>query len=262
MSARQAIKTRAVIQRALGGVLFIDEAYDLCRGPDDDFGLEAVATLVEAMSDLNGRFVVVLAGYPKDMQRLLASNAGLKSRFDEILHLEDYRPEELEQILRQALARQVGLTLEDHWRRPCHYCASGSTQTGPSIRQRRRNGGIGRHALRERNSGGKEHVRAYSTCQNLAGCSNNRPVNGSEGVLQELDSLVGLAEVKQQVRKLFYRMQVEKRRKREKNFSPGHFVFVGNPGTGKTTVARLIARQLFALGIWTTPEVHQLRRPT
>jgi Holliday junction resolvasome RuvABC ATP-dependent DNA helicase subunit len=252
-----AIKTRAVIQRALGGVLLIDEAYDLCRNPDDQFGLEAVATLVEALSDLNGRFATVLAGYPQDMQRLLDSNAGLKSRFDEILHLEDYCPDELERILRQSLARQVGLTLEDSLEAVLPLLCQRIYANRPRQFGNARDMVALAVTLYEnaaadgKNTAGVQHLtKAYHSLL-------EQPPVSAEGVLQELDSLIGLAEVKQQVKTMFNRMQVEKRRKKDKVVSAGHYVFVGNPGTGKTTVARLLSQQLFAMGILATPEVHQ-----
>ena len=82
-------KTRACIERALGGILFIDDAYALYKHESDSFGQEALDTLVEAMTDLTGRLAVVMAGYPGDMDRLLTANAGLRDRFDQILEIED-----------------------------------------------------------------------------------------------------------------------------------------------------------------------------
>ena len=74
-------QTMDVINSALGGVLFIDEAYSLYRGKDDSFGLEAIDTLVKAMEDHRDDFIVILAGYSKEMATFLSANSGLKSRF-------------------------------------------------------------------------------------------------------------------------------------------------------------------------------------
>ena len=87
--------TMDVIESALGGVLFIDEAYSLYRGRDDSFGLEAIDTLVKGMEDHRDDLIVILAGYDKEMQEFLTANTGLKSRFANIIHFEDYTGEEL-----------------------------------------------------------------------------------------------------------------------------------------------------------------------
>lgn len=90
--------TNQVIKSALGGVLFIDEAYSLYRGKDDNFGLEAIDTLVKGMEDNRDNLVVVLAGYSKEMEEFLKANSGLKSRFPNIIEFPDYTGEELTQI--------------------------------------------------------------------------------------------------------------------------------------------------------------------
>ena len=90
--------TMSVIQSALGGVLFIDEAYSLYRGKDDSFGLEAIDTLVKAMEDHRDDLIVILAGYSKEMKEFLESNSGLKSRFANIINFPDYTGEELRKI--------------------------------------------------------------------------------------------------------------------------------------------------------------------
>ena len=104
-------RTAAVFRRALGGVLFIDEAYSLVpRGQLTDFGSEAVSTLVKLMEDHRDEVVVIVAGYPGDMDRLLESNAGLASRFTRTLHFEDYTSPELVRIVEhQAASHQYTL---------------------------------------------------------------------------------------------------------------------------------------------------------
>ena len=105
-------KTAAVFRRAIGGVLFIDEAYSLVpQGHGNDFGLEAIATLVKLMEDHRDDTVVIVAGYPGDMTRLLAANAGLASRFSRTLGFDDYADEELVAIVAaQAEAHRYELT--------------------------------------------------------------------------------------------------------------------------------------------------------
>jgi len=87
-----------VIKSALGGVLFIDEAYSLYRGEDDSFGLEAIDTLVKGIEDNRDNLIVILAGYSKEMEVFLETNSGLKSRFPNIINFPDYTGEELVEI--------------------------------------------------------------------------------------------------------------------------------------------------------------------
>lgn len=90
--------TNSVIQSALGGILFIDEAYSLYRGKEDSFGLECIDTLVKGMEDHRDSLVVILAGYEKEMNDFLESNSGLRSRFPNQIHFKDYTPDQLVQI--------------------------------------------------------------------------------------------------------------------------------------------------------------------
>ena len=105
-----AIKTQEVIQQALGGVLFIDEAYTLARGNDsNDYGQEAIETILKAMEDHRDDLVVIVAGYPNLMERFVNSNPGLKSRFNKYIYFEDYTPEELLEIF-DSMCKKSGLT--------------------------------------------------------------------------------------------------------------------------------------------------------
>ena len=92
-----ALKTRAVCQRALGGVLFIDEAYSLTE-ERDGFGHEAIETLLTEIESQRGELVVIIAGYPAQMQRFIDSNPGLRSRFDRTIEFPDYTNDELIEI--------------------------------------------------------------------------------------------------------------------------------------------------------------------
>lgn len=93
-----AVKTNKIIDSALDGVLFIDEAYALLNETREDFGKEAIATLVKRMEDNRDRLVVILAGYEAEMQQFIDSNPGLRSRFNRYIHFEDYAADELKQI--------------------------------------------------------------------------------------------------------------------------------------------------------------------
>lgn len=93
-----AVKTNKIIDKAIGGVLFIDEAYTLAQGGDNDYGREAIATLLKRMEDDRDRLVVILAGYTNEIEQFINSNPGLRSRFNRYIHFQDYTEDELFQI--------------------------------------------------------------------------------------------------------------------------------------------------------------------
>lgn len=93
-----ALKTQDKIRQAMGGVLFIDEAYSLARGGEQDFGKEALDTIIKAMEDFRDRICIIFAGYSKEMQELFKSNSGLESRLAFTITFPDYKPEELLEI--------------------------------------------------------------------------------------------------------------------------------------------------------------------
>lgn len=109
-----AIKTGEKIEEAMGGVLFIDEAYALSKrgSSGDDFGSEAIEIILKRMEDNRGKFVVLAAGYPDNMNEFLASNPGLNSRFDKKIHFEDYSPEEMWQIA-ELMIKKEELVISD-----------------------------------------------------------------------------------------------------------------------------------------------------
>lgn len=110
-------KTRALIQKSMGGILFIDEAYSLARGGERDFGKEAIDTLVKHMEDNGDDFVLILAGYPYEMDRFLTLNPGLKSRFPFILEFPDYEVDQLLEISRRmASDREYQLSKDAEWK--------------------------------------------------------------------------------------------------------------------------------------------------
>ena len=104
--------TNSVIESALGGVLFIDEAYSLYRGEQDSFGLEAIDTLVKGMEDHREDLVVILAGYTREMEQFLTANSGLASRFPNQIEFPDYTADQLLDIT-ASLAAARGYRLDD-----------------------------------------------------------------------------------------------------------------------------------------------------
>lgn len=112
-SGQTAIKTDKVIKRALGGILFIDEAYSLYQGENDNFGKEAIAMLIKRMDDWKESLVVILAGYPQDIQNLFCSNAGFKDRVKTEIKFEDYKPQELTKIFEGMCKREKYRLLDE-----------------------------------------------------------------------------------------------------------------------------------------------------
>jgi len=98
-------KTNAIIDKALDGVLFIDEAYSLVQGGDSDYGAEAIATLLKRMEDDRDRLVVILAGYTDEIKEFIDSNPGLQSRFNRYIQFDDYTAEDLSNIFKLSLKK-------------------------------------------------------------------------------------------------------------------------------------------------------------
>ena len=107
-----AVKTNHIIDRALDGVLFIDEAYSLVSTSEEDYGKEAVATLLKRMEDDRDRLIVILAGYNNEMEAFINSNPGLRSRFNRYIEFPDYNAEELLEIFMLSV-RKYEYVLED-----------------------------------------------------------------------------------------------------------------------------------------------------
>lgn len=260
-------KTAAAVAQAQGGVLFIDEAYSLLRDPADlrDFGREAIDTLVKAMEDRRGQFMLIAAGYPDRMRDFLAGNPGLRDRFGYTFHFEDYTPAELMAIFDAGIA-EAGLQVDpdartlvaeefqalyDH--RDDTFANARMVRTWierMAINQARRLATLP-PAARTRDTLVQVMREDVRPLVRLApGVQDTEPV---EAILAELDRLVGLHDVKAEVRRLAALIEYEQQRRAMNLPSLArpnyHMLFLGNPGTGKTTVARLMGRILKSLGV-------------
>lgn len=263
-------KVREAIEKARGGVLFIDEAYALARSNEDskDFGREVIEILVKEMSNGPGDLAVIVAGYPKEMKNFLDSNPGLKSRFRLKFEFPDYLPQELSQIAQYA-CKEKGVTLEETSKAKIDEIIT------EAYRTRDRSFGNARFVydiiekskiqlgLRIMSSPEPERLEleklALITKEDVDKIDLKTPIGIpnipiDESLLrksiQELDSLIGMQKVKEQIKELvsLVRYNRETGKSVLNNFYL-HTVFVGNPGTGKTTVARILTTIYKALGI-------------
>jgi SpoVK/Ycf46/Vps4 family AAA+-type ATPase len=263
-------KVKEVINKARGGILFIDEAYSLARKSDDskDFGREVIEILLKELSDGPGDLAVIVAGYPEEMQHFLDVNPGMRSRFGHVYHFSDYTPQELILISEYTAIRR-GIIL-DAEARECLY-----DELVRKYRDRDRTFGNARLVnslmdaakmnlgLRLMKAPNLNALDATTLCtvtaedvQRIFMQSSRKiadiPVD--EGPLKhdlhELMNLVGLGTIKSEIEEMvqlvrFYR-DIGKNVRDEFNL---HTVFLGNPGTGKTTVARILARIYKHLGV-------------
>lgn len=267
--------TRSRVEQALDGVLFIDEAYDLAR-EQDPFGQEAVNTLLREMENHRDRLVVIAAGYPGPMEEFLRCNPGLPSRFPERnrVTFPDYTAEELFGILAGMLADrgfelsapaegiEGVLTMSEVLRAVVDGIHRTATVDFGNAREMRELSDelIDRWATRARPVAGQglPPLSPGDVPERLRKHLDRRPPTESD-VLAELDDLVGLAEVKSLIRQLVQTTRLDRRRGLTTVVAP-HLLFVGAPGTGKTTVARIVGRLFATMGLLRSGHVVEARR--
>jgi SpoVK/Ycf46/Vps4 family AAA+-type ATPase len=269
-----ALKTNDVINQAIDGVLFIDEAYALSEHERGGYGQEAIDTLLTRLEDERKRLVVIVAGYPEKMAKFLNSNPGLKRRFpaDNVMHFPDYSPQELWTILRTLLRRR-------------------KIPTSPEVEKTLQEVIAGLYAHRDKSFGNAGEIRnlADALIRNRAERVSTlefpekapltiddipeeyqsylpREIPDIDEVLLEIDKLIGLEDVKSYIRRMVRKTQLERIRREKRGLDPlppsaQHLVFCGNPGTGKTTVARLMGKVYLSLGLLRKGHVVEVSRP-
>ena len=257
-----AIKTNSLVDRALDGVLFIDEAYTLIEEGRGGFGQEAIETLLARLEDDRQHLVVIAAGYPERMVKFRQSNPGLERRFplENILHFEDFSKDQLAQILFANLRQkelvvtpEMSKTLTDLarelWRQKNeHFGNAGEMRNLAEGLDRRHASRVVVQGLSD-----DEPLKADDIPPAYQHLLPGEIPNPSQ-FLTELEKLVGLSEVKEFLKNWFYRLEFENLRYHTQAGSAQrpkllHMVFKGNPGTGKTTVARLVGKIYQALGL-------------
>lgn len=263
-------KVHKAIEKARGGILFVDEAYALSdRGDDNkDFGREVIEVLLKEMSDGQGDIAIVFAGYPKEMKAFLSSNPGMSSRITNHVHFSDYTPDELMEIAGYAAQKRsvtidaIALELlhknviEAYRNRDAHF--GNARFINGIVEECKQN-----MALRLMRTANFDEIadQELSTIRvedidKVFGSASREnihiPIDESalDEALKELHELIGLEEVKRDVNEIakLVRYYTEIGRDVKKAFSM-HTVFTGNPGTGKTTVARILVKIYKALGV-------------
>jgi SpoVK/Ycf46/Vps4 family AAA+-type ATPase len=263
-------KVKKAIEKARGGVLFIDEAYSLARENDDskDFGREVIEILVKEMSDGPGDIVLIVAGYPKEMKYFIQSNPGLRSRFKLFFDFADYMPQELAEIamvacrekevnLTPAARKKIDELITEAYRKRDKTFGN-ARFVFDLIEKAKINMGL---RIMNKADAGELDKAALSSIllKDVEGIQLERPrglpkIPIDEALLEEalteLNQLIGLEKVKRDIIETVgvVRYHLETGKDVLNNFYL-HTVFVGNPGTGKTTIARILTRIYKALGI-------------
>ena len=272
-TGQTAPRTAAAVERALGGILFIDEAYALKRG-DDAFGQECVDTLVKSMEDHRNRLVVIFAGYEDEMRTFLHENPGLASRVPNLIQFEDFDDKELGEIFDRLCRDASMLTAPDNRRYAVEQVAL--ARRGRSFGNAREVRNLFERTLAQQSVRlSREDLGALSAealCTLIhsdftpdphdAGDEPQAPDREQRAPLAKLRALIGLETVKREMEALADFIQVSRAR------APGegigdlnlHMVFSGNPGTGKTTVARLLGETLKELSLLATGHVVEVDR--
>ena len=273
-SGQTAIKTNQLVDQALGGVLFIDEAYTLKSNDGDSFGAEAIDTLLKRLEDDRGKFICIVAGYTDQMHDFIDTNPGLKSRFTQTIHFDDYTPDELTQIFIN-LAKGKHFTIDEDTEAAIH------REFEQLYLRRDKNFGNAREARRifdgavERQSQrlvklmsdpGFQEADMYKLTKEDLPMAQSESARPLEEVLNELDEFIGMRTVKNSIRRLAVQSMFMKQRAamgagRVQQMAM-NFILTGNPGTGKTSIARKMGEILQAMEILPTPRVIEASRAT
>lgn len=257
--------TQAILEESKGGILFIDEAYSLYSESANDFGKEAVDTILTFMEDNRHNTMIIFAGYTNEMNQFLKLNSGLESRIPQKFYFDDYTSEEIAEIGYSNLIKQGYVVNEKKYQDVIKWLYSHSVDKSNARWVRNINEKLLRiHANRVVESATEDTQTIID--EDLEVLTGNQKHNKDDmigNLLNQLDSLMGLDEVKEYVHHLIKQAKVDRMLMEEGSVSnkPSyHMIFAGNPGTGKTTVANIIAQLFYYLDIMPTPNVKVVDR--
>ncbi len=249
-SGETAYKTTAVVNKAMGGILFIDEAYSLLNSDSDDYGREALDTLVKLIEDNRENLVVIMAGYKDEMEELLRKDVGLKSRFPNFIEFADYSPEDM-YLIAESIAKRSEYEIEANCYEPLVAYFESKTFSGKNPNG---NGRLVRNVVETAIANQsvrvvKENEVEYSLLRLV---DFDLPKEKTFDLEEQLATIIGLNNVKELLRKQYAILKAAEKRKNlgiDADVTQSlNMIFMGNPGTGKTTVARLVATMLKDMG--------------
>lgn len=249
--------TKKAIDNAMGGILFIDEAYSLSKGGEgsNDYGSEAIEVLIKAMEDNRDKFTVILAGYTKEMRNLMKSNPGLKSRINLDIEFEDYKDYELVKIAKSMASGDYYIFNEDSEKAFLEKIKIEQVDENFANARVARNileAAIREKAFRIGDSEVSKEELVTLTSEDFGINIEFNARNKMEELQGELDNLVGLSDVKNIIKGILNTLELQHRKKEmgiECEDISLNMIFSGNPGTGKTTVARIIGKILKVIGV-------------
>lgn len=237
-------KTHDLVKSALGGVLFIDEAYSLLTDERDSFGKEAIDALIKDMEDYRGKICFIFAGYKQPLTDMFETNMGFKSRINRHFDFENYTKDELKEIARSYVKKDGYILSEENLEKAIEIVTKkifledfGNAREVRNLLEKL----YEYQAIRTESTNDME-----ITLDDIESYTQKKKDTNNVRAEEQLHNLIGLSDVKDQIQKLKAILRKNKGNIDKTNL---HMCFYGNPGTGKTEVARIIAKILYEEGI-------------
>ncbi|MDE5785620.1 MAG: AAA family ATPase, partial [Duncaniella sp.] len=258
-------KVVAVFRKAMGGVLFIDEAYQL---GNDSHGKDAIDMILTLAENNRGKLVVIMAGYTKEMGEFVQINSGIPSRFDCKINFRDYTAEELTEIFRRMVSSSpeklsLDADAESHVENVFKRMYLTRSRTFGNAREVRTVFVKAVERMKNRLAADPSSPR-FITMRDIEGDEKNNMT--VDEILAELDDMVGMGSVKDQLRKIARTVELNRRRaltgRAQAKVENIHIAITGSPGTGKTEIAKRLGRIFKAMGVLSSGHVVERERKT
>lgn len=250
-------QTQALLEKARGGILFIDEAYSLDKKDSGaDFGIEAINTILKFMEDNRDDIMIIFAGYTKEMEEFLKTNPGLRSRVPNNFIFEDFTGDEIVQLGEMILSKgDYKLEDRDYYARHVKRAYDGSLDKSNGRWIRNLDEQLTKTMADRVVAQGSDDIETILNSDIDAVLNQGKYQAGAdkeEDGMAALNRLVGIAKVKEQVEQFVAMAEFNQKRAEQGGIVEDttlHSLFLGNPGTGKTTVARILGNILFQKGV-------------